>query len=129
MNIEECRELCLSFPHVTEEFPFDETTLVFKVFNKMFACMGIMPFDTVALKCDPEKAIEWREKYPEISPAFHFNKKYWNGVYMHGNLPDKFIEELVEHSYREVIKKLPKSFVKEHFPEFSLTRTNRNIKS
>ena len=125
MNIEEFRELCLSFPHTTEEFPFDETTLVFKVFNKMFTYADIMPFETIALKCDPDRAIELREKYPEITPAYHSNKKHWNGVYMHGSLSDKFIEELVEHSYREVIKKLPKNFVQKNFPEFSLTESNR----
>ena len=125
MNIEEFRELCLSFPHTTEEFPFDETTLVFKVFNKMFTYADIMPFETIALKCDPDRAIELREKYPEITPAYHSNKKHWNGVYMHGSLSDKFIAELVEHSYREVIKKLPKNFVQKNFPEFSLTESNR----
>ena len=117
MDIVELRELCLSFPHTTEEFPFDETTLVFKVFNKMFCCTDIMPFEWIAVKCDPDWAIELREKYPEITSAYHFNKKYWNSV--------RFIEELIEHSYREVIQKLPKSFVKENFPEFSLTESNR----
>ena len=125
MDIVELRELCLSFPHTTEEFPFDETTLVFKVFNKMFCCTDIMPFEWIALKCDPDLAIELREKYTEITPAYHFNKKHWNGINMHGTLSDKFIEELIEHSYREVIQKLPKSFVKENFPEFSLTESNR----
>ena len=98
MDIVELRELCLSFPHTTEEFPFDETTLVFKVFNKMFCCTDIMPFEWIAVKCDPNWAIELREKYTEITPAYHFNKKHWNGINMHGSLPDKFIEELVEHS-------------------------------
>lgn len=61
MDIVELRELCLSFPHTTEEFPFDETTLVFKVFNKMFCCTDIMPFEWIAVKCDPDWAIELRE--------------------------------------------------------------------
>ena len=125
MDIVELRELCLSFPHTTEEFPFDETTLVFKVFNKMFCCTDIMPFEWIAVKCDPNGAIELREKYTEITPAYHFNKKHWNGINMHGSLPDKFIEELVEHSYREVIKKLQKSLKKEIFPGFSLTGSNK----
>ena len=125
MNIEEFREVCLSFPHTTEEFPFDETTLVFKVFNKMFACTDILPFECIALKCHPEKAIILREEYNEIVPGYHFNKKHWNTIYMHGSLSDKLIEELIEHSYREVILKLPKSFIKEHFKEFSLTESNR----
>ena len=70
MDIVELRELCLSFPHTTEEFPFDETTLVFKVFNKMFCCTDIMPFEWIAVKCDPDWAIELREKYPEITSAY-----------------------------------------------------------
>ena len=118
MDILELREYCLSFPHTTEEFPFDETTLVFKVFNKMFCCTDIMPFEWIAVKCDPSWALELREKYPEITPAFHFNKKYWNGIDMHGTLPDKFIGELIEHSFREVVKKFPQRFIKENFPEF-----------
>ena len=125
MNIEEFREICLSFPHTTEEFPFDETTLVFKVFNKMFACTDILPFEWIALKCQPEKAIMLREEYSEIVPGYLFNKKHWNTVYIHGSLSDKLIEELREHSYREVILKLPKSFIKENFKEFSLTESNR----
>lgn len=125
MNIEEFRKLCLSFPHTTEEFPFDHTTLVFKVFNKMFAYTDIMPFETIALKCDPDWAIELREKYQEITPAYHSNKKHWNGVYVHGTLPDKFIEELVEHSYKEVIKKLSRRFIQQNFPEFTTTGSNR----
>ena len=86
MDIVELRELCLSFPHTTEEFPFDETTLVFKVFNKMFCCTDIMPFEWIAVKCNPDWAIELREKHPEITSAYHFNKKYWNGINMHGTL-------------------------------------------
>ena len=78
-----------------------------------------------SVRKEQDRAIELREKYPEITTAHHFNKKHWNGIDMHGSLTDKFIEELIEHSFREVIKKLPKSFVKENFPEFSLTESNR----
>ena len=114
MDIVELRELCLSFPHTTEEFPFDETTLVFKVFNKMFCCTDIMPFEWIALKCDPDLAIELREKYTEITPAYHFNKKYWNGVYFDRDVDDKLIKELVDHSYEEVIKKFTKKLRAEY---------------
>ena len=75
MNFEEIREYCLAKPGVTEGLPFDETTLVFKVMNRMFALTGlerIPPF--VNLKCDPERAIEFREQYEDIQPGYHMSK-------------------------------------------------------
>lgn len=116
MDIIELRELCLSFPHTTEEFPFDETTLVFKVFNKMFCCTDIMPFEWIAVKCDPDRAIELREKYPEITTAHHFNKKHWNGIDMHGS-PDGQIHRgtdrtLIPGGHQETSQK----FCKRKFP-------------
>ena len=105
MDIVELRELCLSFPHTTEEFPFDETTLVFKVFNKMFCCTDIMPFEWIAVKCDPNWAIELREKYTEITPAYHFNKTHWNGIRTAGDLPDAFIREQIRNSYLLVVRR------------------------
>lgn len=108
MDIVELRELCLSFPHTTEEFPFDETTLVFNVFNKMFCCTDIMPFEWIAVKCDPDWAIELREKYPEITSAYHFNKKYWNGINMHGTCPTSSLK----NSLNTRTGKLSKNFRK-----------------
>ena len=125
MNVETIREYCLSKKGVTESFPFDDVSLVMKVMDKMFALIDLEGANSISLKCDPERAIELREHYAGIEGAYHFNKKHWNGINMHGTLSDKFIEELIEHSYREVIQKLPKSFVKENFPEFSLTESNR----
>lgn len=109
MNIEELREYCLSKKGATECFPFDEVTLVFKVMGKMFA---LIPLDEpelqVALKCDPEKALQLREEYSSISPAFHFNKKYWNSVRINPTLSSSLLEELINHSYEEVVAKLPR---------------------
>lgn len=109
MNIEELREYCLSKKGATECFPFDEVTLVFKVMGKMFA---LIPLDEpelqVALKCDPEKALQLREEYSSISPAFHFNKKYWNSVRINPTISSSLLEELINHSYEEVVAKLPR---------------------
>lgn len=109
MNIEEVREFCLSLKNVTECLPFDDENLVFKVENKMFALLPLMPAEpSVALKCDPEQAEILRDKYRAVEPAFHFNKKYWNSVFLEKDMPDQEIKYWIHHSYREVIAKLPK---------------------
>ncbi len=110
MNVEEFRIYCLSKPGVTESFPFDEVTLVFKVMSKMFALTGLdSERFTANLKCDPDRAIELREEYPEVQPGFHMNKKHWNTVDCEGGLSDQMIMELVDHSYDLVVKGLKKS--------------------
>jgi predicted DNA-binding protein (MmcQ/YjbR family) len=108
MNVLGFRNFCISFPGTTEEFPFDENTLVFKVMGKMFALCDVDHFDGVNLKCDPEKALELRESYPEVRPGYHMNKKHWNTVSMKGNLPDELIMEWITESYHLVVMKLPK---------------------
>jgi len=114
MNIEEFREYCLSKTHVTESFPFDEHTLVFKVANKMFALSGLEHKPSrVNLKCDPEKSIELREEYDEIVEGYHMNKKHWNTVVIEGNLSNEFIKELIDHSYDLIVKGLTKKVKKE----------------
>lgn len=109
MNIESLREYCLHKPYVTESLPFDEVTLVFKVMNKMFA---IIPTDevelSIALKCNPEWAVELREKHTSIVPGFHLNKQHWNTVKVDGSISDSFIKELVDHSYNLIVQSLPK---------------------
>ena len=109
MHIETFRNYCINKKGVTEEFPFDEATLVFKVMGKMFALVDVENFESINLKCDPERASELREKYHGITPGFHMNKKHWNTVSMDGSVPDDLIRELVDHSYVLVINKLPKS--------------------
>jgi len=109
MNVEEFRNYCLSKKGVTEEFPFDEVTLVFKVMGKMFALTGLEQIPPKAnLKCDPERAIELREMYPEITPGYHMNKKHWNTVNISGNLPTNLLQELIDHSYELVVSGLTK---------------------
>jgi len=117
MNIEEIREYCLSIKGAEECFPFDETTMVFKVMGKMFAYMGLERRDDgfmINLKCDPEKAIELRERYEAVIPGYHSNKKYWNSVYFERGVPDEEVKEWIHHSVDEVIKKLPKKSQQEY---------------
>ena len=108
MNIESAREYCLSLPQVTEDFPFDETTLVFRIGGKIFAMLDLENTEWFVLKCQPEYAIELRERYPDIAPAWHMNKKHWNQLNLYGNLPDDLVQSLIQHSYDEVVKKMSK---------------------
>ncbi len=108
MNIEELREYCLSKKGTTEEFPFDDVTLVFKVSGKLFALTSLDKAHSVNLKCDPERAIELRETYDAIKPGWHMNKKHWNTVEMDGSLKPELIISLIDHSYDLVVSKLTK---------------------
>ena len=105
MNIESVREYCLSKKGATEEFPFDDETLVFKVVGKMFACMPLEKADLLILKCDADYAIELRDAHSAIEPAWHFNKKYWN-QHRCSELSEELLIHLIDHSYDEVIKKM-----------------------
>lgn len=110
MNIEEFRNYCISKKGVTESFPFDEHTLVFKVMNKMFAVCGLERTPTqVNLKCDPERAQLLREEYDGlIIPGWHMNKHHWNTVFIEDALPPKLVAELIDHSYDLIVKSLTK---------------------
>lgn len=108
MNIEDVREYCMSKKEVTESFPFDETTLVFKVMNKMFALTDTEADFSINLKCDPEKAIELRERYPSVQPGYHMSKKHWNTVYVDGSISDDQIYKWIDDSYKLIVSKLPK---------------------
>ncbi|MEZ0486148.1 MmcQ/YjbR family DNA-binding protein [Fibrella aquatica] len=110
MTVDELRDYCLSKPATTESFPFDETTLVFKVSGKMFALSNLESRPMrVSLKCEPERAVELRDLHEAIQPAFHMNKKHWNTVTSDGSLRDTFIRQLVDHSYEQVVAGLPKA--------------------
>ena len=113
MYIDELREHCLSMAFTEECLPFDEDTLVFKVKGKMFALISISEPDTVNLKCDPEYATDLRERYTGIVPGFHMNKSKWNTVHLQSDVDDQLIHELIDHSYWEVVKGLPKKVQKE----------------
>ncbi len=107
MNIEEFRNYCLMKPGVTEGFPFDATTLVFKVFGKMFALTDLEDAFSLNLKCDPEKAISLREHYSSVTPGYHMNKRHWNTIMIDGSINDTVLYALVDHSYEIVVQSLP----------------------
>ncbi len=107
MNIEEIREYCLAKKAVTEGFPFDETTLVFKVMNKMFCLMGLDD-NRLNLKNDPEKNVALRAQYPAIIPGYHMNKEHWNTVNLNGSVPPDLLKDLIDESYMLIVKSLPK---------------------
>ena len=112
MNIQQLYEFCLSKKGVTEHFPFDEDTLVFKVAGKMFCLTSLKDWEngnpTVNLKCDPEYAIELREKYESVTPGYHSNKKHWNTIFVNKEIDDKKIIHFINHSYELVVAGLPK---------------------
>lgn len=109
MNIETLREYCISKAGVLESFPFGDDTLVFKLANKIFLLASLANPNSFNVKCDPEKAILWREKYAEIIPGYHMNKKHWNTVYYDGSLSDSVLYEMIDHSYELVFNSLPKT--------------------
>lgn len=109
IDLDNIRRYCLKKKgKITEEFPFDEETLVFKVFGKMFLLTNVnnIPL-SINLKCDPERAIELRERYAAITPAYHQSKKHWNTADLGETLPESLVYEMIDHSYNEVVKKLP----------------------
>lgn len=109
MNIEAFREYCLAKRGSIETLPFDDDTLVFKVGGKMFALCSISDFNMgLALKCDPERAIELRERFSQIKPGYHMSKKHWNTVLPEAGLPGDLVCQLIDDSYELVIAKLTK---------------------
>ena len=110
MNIETIREYCLSKKGTEETLPFGPDTLVYKVCGKLFLLMGLDADDlSFNVKCDPEKAIELRERYPAVQPGYHMNKKHWNTIVVDGSLPWSQLREWIDHSYELVLNSLPKS--------------------
>jgi predicted DNA-binding protein (MmcQ/YjbR family) len=108
MNIEELREYCIAKKGVTEEFPFDETTLVFKVAGKMFCLTDLEDDFAVALKNLPGKNLELREQFQAVKPGFHMNKKHWNTIEIDGSISDKLMYEFVDISYNLIVQSLTK---------------------
>ncbi len=109
MNIEEIRTYCLNKKGTTECFPFDDDALVFKVMGKMFLLISISaPNCCINVKCNPELAIQLREKYDDVQPGYHMNKKMWNTVTYSGAFSEKEFYAMIDHSYDEVVKGLTK---------------------
>jgi len=112
MNIEQLYDFCLSKKGVTEHFPFDEETLVFKVGGKMFCLTSLNEWEkgtpSLNLKCDPDRAQELRAEYEAIIPGWHMSKIHWNTVSFNGDVSDKMMLELINDSYELVFKSLTK---------------------
>jgi predicted DNA-binding protein (MmcQ/YjbR family) len=109
MNLESFREYCLSKPGATENTPFGEDVLVFKVGGKMFALASLDEFPAAAnLKCDPDLALELRDRYEQVRPGYHMNKKHWNTVEIDSGIPDAELRKMIDYSYELVLRTLPK---------------------
>ena len=104
MDIIEFREYCISLPDVEETLPFDQTTLVYKVGGRMFAMVSLEAPDHFAVKCDPERAIMLRDRYPQVTPGWHLNKRHWNDIRFEGRLGDESLRREIRHSYMLVVR-------------------------
>lgn len=107
MNIEEYRDFCLSLKGASESFPFGDDTLVMKVKDKVFSLASLDPF-SFNVKCDPENALELRERYPDVLPGYHMNKRHWNTIEISGTIPDDKLKQWIRDSYDLVVATLPK---------------------
>lgn len=113
MNIEQLRDYCLKKKGTTEDFPFNEDALVFKVLGKMFVLTSLSKWEhgkaSINLKADPDYAQELRAEYASIRPGFHMSKKHWNTIDIYkGELQAAFIFQLIDHSYDMVLKGMSK---------------------
>ena len=117
MTITDLYQICSAYRGVTESFPFDEETLVFKVGGKIFLLTSLVGWESgnpsVNLKCNPERALELREEYMAVQPGYHMNKKHWNTVFVHQDLPLQEIKKLIDHSYELVFQQLSKKLQEE----------------
>lgn len=110
MDLELFREYCLSKPGATEDMPFGEDVIVFRVGGKMFALASLDEIPATAnLKCDPDLALELRDRYEQVQPGYHMNKKHWNTVEIDSGIPDAELRKMIDHSYELVVRSLPKT--------------------
>lgn len=110
MNVEQGREYCLGKPAATEDSPFGPEHIVFKIGGKMFALLAFEEIPpTTNLKCDPDLALELRDRYEEVRPGYHMNKKHWNTVQIDGAIPLAEVTKMIDHSYQLVVKSLPRA--------------------
>jgi predicted DNA-binding protein (MmcQ/YjbR family) len=110
MDLAKFREYCLSKPQATEGTPFGPDVVVFKVGGKMFALASLNEVPTTAnLKCDPDLALELRDRYEQVRPGYHMNKKHWNTVEIENGIPDAELRRMIDHSYDLVVNSLSKA--------------------
>ena len=108
VNIESIRDYCLSLPATGEDMAFGDDYLLLRVCGRIFACLNLARSDYLVLKADADYAADLRDRYAEIEPAWHWNKKYWIQLRLSGSLADDFMRSLIRHSYAQVVKKLPR---------------------
>lgn len=113
MDIERLRDFCLSLKGTTEETPFGEDPLVYKVMGKMFATLSLDFPPAMNLKCDPDLALKLREEYHFVASGYHMNKKHWNTISELENIPDALLKAWILHSYELVVSKLTKKLKEE----------------
>ena len=110
MHVEAFREYCLAKPGATEDMPFGEGHLVFKIADKMFALLTLEEVPPAAnLKCDPDRALELRDRYEQVRPGYHMNKKHWNTVEIASGIPEAELRKMIDHSYELVVQRLSKA--------------------
>ncbi len=110
MQVDAFRDYCLKKAGATESTPFGEEHLVFKVGGKMFALLAFEEVPATAnLKCDPDRALELRDRYEDVTPGYHMNKKHWNTVVIDGAIPQSELEKMIDHSYELVLRSLSKA--------------------
>lgn len=113
MDLADFREYCLTKPGATEGTPFGETVVVFKVGGKIFALASLDEIPATAnIKCDPDLALELRDRFEQVRPGYHMNKKHWNTVELESGVPDAELRKMIDHSYELIVRQLPKSKLK-----------------
>ena len=109
MNVESFRDYCIAKSGTTEDLPFGPEHIVFKVGGKMFALLALDEVPSTAnLKCDPDRALELRDRYEQVRPGYHMNKKHWNTVELNTGLPEAELRRMIDDSYALVVRALPK---------------------
>jgi predicted DNA-binding protein (MmcQ/YjbR family) len=110
MTRDDVLELCAGLPGAVEDYPFGDGVAVYKIEGRMFALVSLEGSPgSVSLKCDPGLALEWRARYPAVSPGYHLNKRHWNSVELDGSVDDIELQEMIDHSYDLIVRRLPRA--------------------
>jgi len=115
MDLAAFREYCLTKPGASEETPFGPDVLVFKIGGKMFALAALDEVPAkVNLKCHPDLALDLRDRYEQVTPGYHMNKKHWNTIEIEGGIPALELRRMIDHSYELVVKSMPTAVRTKH---------------
>ena len=123
MNIEQIRDYTLSLLGVTEDQPFGDDIITFRLEGKIFVCLWLgggkhdikKTGPRLALKLSPERNEELRSQFEAVTPAWHWNKKHWSDVY-YEQIEDTLVREWIRESYHLVASKLPKAMRQKYIP-------------